>query len=98
MKSIKQGERLAEAFNRWGVEYLFVGSSGAIFYGFSDVTQGVEVFAAKSLENEQKLMSALREPGYELPPEDESYRVAGKDFVQLRSRNLTALPTNPSSS
>jgi hypothetical protein len=83
--SYQQGERLAEVFNRWGVEYLFIGKSGAIFYGFPDVTQGMEIFPAKRPENGRKLISALRELGYELTPAIERDLVAGKDFVQLRS-------------
>src|SRR5574341_865940 len=83
--SYKQGERLAEVFNRWGVEYLFIGKSGAIFYCFSETTQDADIFSAKSFENGQKLISALRELGFELTPEDENYLASGKDFVQLRS-------------
>ncbi len=83
--SYKQGERLAGAFNRWGVEYLFIGKSGAIFYGFPETTQDADIFPAKSPENGQKLFSALRELGFELTSEDESHLFTGKDFVQLRS-------------
>ncbi|MCI0699402.1 hypothetical protein L0337_46295 [candidate division KSB1 bacterium] len=83
--SYKQGELIAEAFERWEVEYLFIGSSGSIFYGFPAVIQGIEIFPAKTPENGQKLISALRELGFELTPEDESHLIAGKDFVQLRS-------------
>jgi len=83
--SYEQGELLAEAFNRWNVEYLFIGKSGAIFYGFPDASQGVEVFPAKSPENGRKLVSALQELGYQLTPETERELIAGKDFVQLQS-------------
>jgi hypothetical protein len=83
--SYTQGERLVEVFNRWNVEYLFIGSSGAIFYGFPDATQCVEVFLAKGSENGRKLVAALRDLGYELTPETEDELIAGKDFVQLRS-------------
>jgi hypothetical protein len=83
--SYKQGERIAEVFNRWGIEYLFIGKSGAIFYGFPDATQSVEVFPAKSEGNGRKLISALRELGYELTPETERDLIAGKDFIQLQS-------------
>jgi len=82
--SYKQGERLAEAFNRCGVEYLFIGKSGAIFYGFPETTQDADIFPAKSPENGQKLISAFRELGFELTAEDESHLLVGKDFVQLR--------------
>jgi hypothetical protein len=81
----QQGERLAEVFNRWGVEYLFIGKSGAIFYGFPETTQDADIFPAKNPENGLKLISALREMGYDLTPEIEHELITGKDFVQLRS-------------
>jgi len=83
--SYQQGERLAEVFNRWGVEYLFIGKSGAIFYGFPETTQDADIFPAKNPENGRKLISALQEMGYELNPRLEQQLIAGKDFVQLRS-------------
>jgi hypothetical protein len=83
--SYQQGERLAEVFNRWEVEYLFIDESGAIFYGFPATTQGVDIFPAKNPENGRKLISALRELGYDLTPDNERELIAGKDFVQLRT-------------
>jgi len=82
--SYKQGERLAEAFNRWEVEYLFIGKSGAIFYGFPETTQDADIFPAKNSANGQRLISALRELGYDLTPRLEHDLKVGKDFVQLR--------------
>ncbi|MDI6793450.1 MAG: hypothetical protein QME81_11400 [bacterium] len=83
--SYKQGERLTEVFSRRGVEYLFIGKSGAIFYGFPDTTQDTDIFPAKNPENGRKLISALRELGYDLNPEMERDLIVGKDFVQLRN-------------
>lgn len=83
--SYEQGERLAETLNRHGVEYLFIGKSGAIFYGFPETTQDADIFPAKNPENGVRLIAALRELGYDLTPELEAELVAGKDFVQLRT-------------
>ncbi len=83
--SYKQAELIAEVFKRWGVEYLFIGKSGAIFYGYPETTQDADIFPAKTPENGQKLISALRELSFELAPEEKSHLLAGKDFVQLRS-------------
>lgn len=82
--SYEQGELLADAFNRWHVEYLFIGKSGAIFYGFPETTQDADIFPAKNSTNGQKLISALRELGYHLTAEIEQDLIVGKDFVQLR--------------
>jgi hypothetical protein len=83
--SYEQGKRLAEVFNQQGVEYLFIGKSGAIFYGFPETTQDADIFPAKNPQNGKKLISALQELGYDLTPEIERDLIAGKDFVQLRS-------------
>jgi hypothetical protein len=83
--SYKQSMQLAEVFNRWGVEYLFIGKSAAVFYGFPDTTQVVDIFPSKSLENRMKLVSALDKLGYELIVENEKGPFAKKALVQLRS-------------
>ncbi len=83
--SYEQSERLAEVLNRWGVDYLFIGKSGAFFYGYPDTTQDADLFPAKSPENGKKLIGALRELGFDLTPETERDLLAGKDFVQLRT-------------
>lgn len=82
--SYEQSELLADTFNRCSVEYLFIGKSGAIFYGFPDTTQDADIFPAKDPENGRKLISALRELGYKLDTDTEHELVAGKDFIQLR--------------
>jgi hypothetical protein len=37
-----QAEELATAFAQHGVDYLFIGKSGAILLGYPDTTQDVE--------------------------------------------------------
>lgn len=85
MFSYVQGEQIAEVFNRRNVEYLFIGKSGAIFYGYPETTQDADIFPDKSLDNGERLLDALRELGFELTPEIENELLTGKDFVQLRN-------------
>ena len=83
--SYRQGEVLAETFSRHGVEYLFIGKSGAIFYGFPDTTQDTDLFPRKGADNGRRIAEALRELGF---PVDEVLLcdlIKGKDFVQIRS-------------
>ncbi|MBI4025993.1 MAG: hypothetical protein HY360_13490 [Verrucomicrobia bacterium] len=80
-----QAQELAQAFNREGVEYLFIGKSGAIILGFPSTTQDVDVFVPKSRANADRIIDALEFLGFEL---DRSLREAireGKDFVQIKS-------------
>ncbi len=83
--SFRQGEQLAEAFARRGVDYLFIGKAGAVFHGFPDTTQDVDVFPAKSKENGARLVDALRDLGFPVVDPMEKEFLAGKDFVQIRS-------------
>ena len=73
-----------EALQRHGVRYLFLGKSGAILLGFPDTTQDADLFPAKSQENGQALVTALRDLGFDLTDADVSAIIRGKDFVQLK--------------
>lgn len=83
--SYRQGERIAEVFARHGVEYLFIGKSGAIFYGFPDTTQDADLFPDRTPENGRRIAAALKELGFPVDGELEAELVRGKDFVQIRS-------------
>lgn len=80
-----QAQLVAEAFNALGVEYLFIGKSGAILLGFPGTTQDVNVFPAKSEANGKRLVEALAQLGFDLDENTQAEIVRGKDFVQLKS-------------
>src|SRR2546423_15418198 len=61
-----QAEELAAAFVREGVDYLFIGKSGAILLGYPDTTQDVDIFLPKSPENAERVLRALRSLGFQL--------------------------------
>jgi hypothetical protein len=81
----RQAQELREAFGRWGVQYLFLGKSGAILLGFPDTTQDVDVFPQRSAENGRALVAALRELGFTLTAAQAEEIERGKDFVQLKN-------------
>ena len=80
-----QAQEIARAFLEAGVDYLFIGKSGAILLGFPGTTQDVDVFPARSAENGQRIVAALRQIGFEVSGELEREIVAGKDFVQIKT-------------
>ncbi len=80
-----QAEEIARAFNEAGVEYLFLGKSGAILLGYPGTTQDVDVFPARTPENGRRIAGALRGLGFGMGPELEAEIVAGKDFVQIKT-------------
>jgi len=80
-----QAQEIAQAFQDEGVDYLFIGKSAAILLGFPGTTQDVDVFPARSAENGQRIVAALRKIGFEVGADLEREIVAGKDFVQIKT-------------
>ena len=81
----RQAEEVRDALQRHGVEYLFIGKSGAILLGFPDTTQDADIYVKKDSANGEALVAALREIGFTLSAEQAAEIVRGKDFVQLRN-------------
>ena len=81
----RQAEEIRDAFARHNVRYLFIGKSGAVLLGFPDTTQDADVFVARSPENGQALVIALRELGFRLTEFQAAEIVSGKDFIQLKN-------------
>jgi hypothetical protein len=80
-----QAEEIARAFLAEGVDYLFIGKSGAILLGYPGTTQDVDIFPARSAENGRRIVAALRKLGFGMSPQLEQEIVAGKDFVQIKT-------------
>ncbi len=80
-----QAEEVAVAFNDAGVDYLFIGKSGAILLGFPGTTQDVDVFPAKTAVNGERMVQALLTIGFDLSPETQAEIVRGKAVVQLKN-------------
>jgi hypothetical protein len=80
-----QAEEIARSFMDEGVEYLFIGKSGAILLGYPGTTQDVDVFPARSSENGRRIVAALRKLDFEMSAELERQIIAGNDFVQIKT-------------
>ena len=80
-----QAEEIARAFHEEGVDYLFIGKSGAILLGYPGTTQDVDIYPARSAENGRRIVVALRKTGFDISAELEREIVAGKDFVQIKT-------------
>ena len=79
----EQARLVADAFERHGVRYLFIGKGGAILLGYPGATQDVDVYPEKSPGNGRAIVGALRDIGFRLSAADERDIVAGRDFVQI---------------
>lgn len=82
--SYRIAERLAEVFSEYRVDYLFIGRSDAILYGFPDTTQDVDIFPRKDPENGERLLKALRRLGFAIDDPLRDAIIEGKDFIQIR--------------
>ncbi len=83
--SFRQGELLADTFYELGVDYLFIGKSGAIVLGYPDTTQDVDIYPKKTPENGRLIIQALFRLGFNLDEETKETIIRGKDFVQIKS-------------
>jgi len=83
--SFRQGELLANLFSELGVDYMFIGKSGAIILGYPDTTQDVDIYPKKDTENGRRIIEALLKLGFELDKETKEAIVEGKDFIQIKS-------------
>lgn len=81
----RQAEEIRDCFSRHGVQYLFLGKSGAILLGFPDTTQDADVFVRRSETNGAALVLALQELGFALSAAQAEQVARGKDFVQLKN-------------
>ena len=80
-----QARQVAAAFASHGVDYMFIGKSGAILLGYPGTTQDVDVFPRKDSENGARIVRALSELGFQLDDDLKQDIVRGKDFVQIKS-------------
>jgi hypothetical protein len=80
-----QAREVAGAFNSAGVEYMFIGKSGAILLGYPGTTQDVYVFPRKSIENGIRIVAALGALGFEIDQTTRDEIIRGKDFIQLKT-------------
>lgn len=80
-----QAQEVAAAFATHGVDYMFIGKSGAILLGYPGTTQDVDVYPRKDPANGARIVDALKDLGFALEPNLRDEIVRGKDFVQLKS-------------
>ncbi|MEY2579093.1 MAG: hypothetical protein QOI49_1917 [Verrucomicrobiota bacterium] len=79
-----QAEELATAFAENGVDYLFIGKSGAILLGYPDTTQDVDVFLPQSRENAERVLLALRSLGFRLDAVTTISVLTGSEIILLK--------------
>lgn len=80
-----QAQEVAAAFKAHQVDYMFIGKSGAILLGYPSTTQDVDVYPRKDAENGRRIVTALKELGFEIDASLEQEIIRGKDFVQIKS-------------
>jgi len=80
-----QAVEIAQAFQDAGVDYLFIGKSGAILLGFPSTTQDVDVYVDRSPENAERILQALGSLGFPLDEAQALEIRRSKDFVQIKT-------------
>ena len=80
-----QAQQVAAAFAEHGVDYMFIGKSGAILLGYPGTTQDVDVFPRKDKENGMRIAKALVDLGFNIDEGLAEDISSGKDFVQIKT-------------
>jgi len=80
-----QAQEVAAAFAKHGVDYMFIGKSGAILLGYPGTTQDVDVFPRKSEDNGRRIVAALGDLNFTIDSNLEQEIIRGKDFVQIKT-------------
>jgi hypothetical protein len=80
-----QAVEIAKAFADAEVEYLFIGTGGAILLGFPGTTQDVVVFVDRTPENSERIIRALLAAGFPIGDQLAREIRKGKDFVQVKT-------------
>jgi hypothetical protein len=80
-----QAEEVAAAFAAHEVDYMFIGKSGAILFGYPGTTQDVDVYPRKDPANGKRITEALKDLGFVLDSRVRDEIIRGKVFVQLKS-------------
>lgn len=80
-----QAEELAAAFAAEGVDYLFIGKSGAILLGYPETTQDVDIFLPRSRENAERVLRALRRLGFQLDAAATMSILTASEIVLLKA-------------
>ncbi|MDX6529000.1 MAG: hypothetical protein QOH41_1290 [Blastocatellia bacterium] len=83
-----QAQQVAAAFAKHQVDYMFIGKSGAILFGYPGTTQDVAVLPRKDDENRRRIVAALGELGFAIDGLLEAEIIRGKDFVQIKNGPL----------
>jgi len=76
-------EKIKKVFNKLQIEYMFIGKGAAIMQGFPDTSQDVDIYPQKNLENNKKIVKALKKLNFDISTLTELDIIRGKDFIQF---------------
>jgi hypothetical protein len=80
---IRNVKRVKDIFKKMNIDFMFIGKGAAIFQGFPDTTQDIDVYPRNELENNKKIVRALRKLKFKIDDDLEQQILQGKDFIQF---------------
>ena len=81
--SAQRAKDIALVFNEEGIDYLFIGKSGAIILGYPGTTQDANLFLPKNRKNAERVIRALKRLNFKLDEVLKTAILVGKDFIQI---------------
>ncbi len=70
-------------FNSNSVEYMIIGGGAALLQGFNMVTQDIDIYVKKDMENNKRVLDSVIQLGFTLSDIEKDNILEGKDFIQF---------------
>jgi hypothetical protein len=76
-------KRIKKIFNKYKIEYMFIGRGSDIMQGFNETTQDIDIYPNNNINNNKKILLALKELKFNITSTIEHDILKGKDFIQF---------------
>jgi len=80
---VKNISKVSKIFKKLKIEYMFIGKGSAIIQGFPDTTQDIDIYPKNEIENNKKIVKALKKLKFNINEKTETEILRGKDFIQF---------------
>jgi hypothetical protein len=77
-------KKVNTVFKKYNIEYMFIGRLAAITQGFTEMTNDIDVYPEDTSINNEKIITALLELGYDISETKKEEIRNGKDFISFQ--------------
>jgi hypothetical protein len=88
-------KRIAEAFEKHKVEYMFIGMTAAILQGFPGETEDIDVCPAEGIQNRERIVAALKDLEFKMEDYKMKAILFGDNIIKFEEPFLFDLMFTP---